>query len=395
MELPTLRLKPREDRRIRQGHPWIYSNEIDVNYSPLKSFEPGQQAVLETAGGKSIGIVYVNPASLITARLISRAIKDRLNKTLLVKRIRSALALRESLYDDPYYRLIYGDSDRLPGLVVDRYNRVLVVQISTIGMEVVKDVLFEALVTVINPTGILVKDNGSHRHLENLPEILEIPYGEVHSTHPVRENNTDFVAPLLQGQKTGWFYDHRSNRSRMAKYCQGKRILDVYAYIGAWGIQALQRGANHLTCIESSDLALECIHENARINGVQDKLEVLQGDAFSRLQELGDNREKFDVVIVDPPAFIKRKKDRRAGEKGYGKLNQLAMRLVAKNGFLITSSCSMHLAKENFIELLNTRARHLDKDMLILEQGGQGPDHPVHPSIPETEYLKTIFARIN
>lgn len=394
MELSSLRLKPREDRRIRQGHPWIYSNEIDVNYSPLKSFEPGQQAVLETASGKSIGIVYVNPASLISARLISRDIHDRLDKKLLVKRVRSALALRETLFEDPYYRLIYGDSDHLPGLVVDRYNDVLVVQISTVGMEAVKDALVEALVAVINPTGILIKDNGSHRKLENLPEILEIPHGEVNSMHPVRENDTDFVAPLLQGQKTGWFYDHRSNRRSMAKYCQGKRILDVYAYIGAWGIQALKRGANRLTCIEGSDLALECLHENARINGVQDKLEVLQGDAFRTLQELCDNRERFDVVIVDPPAFIKRKKDRRSGEKGYGKLNQLAMRLVARDGFLVTSSCSMHLAKENFIELLNTRARHLDKELLILEQGGQGPDHPVHPSIPETEYLKTIFARI-
>jgi len=395
MQLPTLRLKPREDRRIRQGHPWVYSNEIDVNYSPLKSFDPGQQAVLESAGGKSIGIVYVNPASLITARLISRSVQDRLNKALLMKRIRRALSLRETLYDEPYYRLIYGDSDQLPGLVVDRYNDVLVVQISSVGMEVVRSEIIEVLVAVFKPKGVLVKDNGSHRSLENLPEVVEVPYGDVNPTHPVKENRTDFIAPLLAGQKTGWFYDHRSNRSRMAKYSHGKQVLDVYAYIGAWGIQALKYGADKLTCIERSELAVDCLHENARINGLQDKLELLQGDAFTSLEQLCDSGEKYDVVIVDPPAFIKRKKDRRSGEKGYGKLNQLAMRLVSKDGMLITASCSMHLAKENFIELLSTRARHLDKDMLILEQGGQGPDHPVHPSIPETEYLKTIFARIS
>jgi 23S rRNA (cytosine1962-C5)-methyltransferase len=393
--MESLRLKPREDRRIRQGHPWIYSNEIDVNYSPLKSFEPGQQAVLETAGGKSIGIVYVNPTSLITARLISRNLQDRLDKSLLVKRIRRALSLRETLYDEPYYRLIYGDSDQLPGLVVDRYDEVLVVQISTVGMEVVKDELIEALVTVLEPVGILVKDNGGHRSLENMPEVVEIAYGEVNPTHPVKEDSTDFVTPLLAGQKTGWFYDHRPNRHMMTKYCQGKQILDVYAYVGAWGIQALKHSADKVTCIERSELAVDCLQENARINGVQDKLEILQGDAFKTLEKLCDSGEKYDVVVVDPPAFIKRKKDRRSGEKGYGKLNQLAMRLVNKDGMLITASCSMHLARENFIELLNTRARHLDKEMLILEQGGQGPDHPVHPSIPETEYLKTIFARIS
>jgi 23S rRNA (cytosine1962-C5)-methyltransferase len=393
--MQSLRLKPREDRRIRQGHPWIYSNEIDVEYSPLKSFEPGQQAVLETAGGKSIGIVYVNPATLITARLISRNLQDRLGKSLLVERIQRALSLRERLYDEPYYRLIYGDSDQLPGLVVDRYGDVLVLQVSTVGMEVVKHEIIEALVEVLNPKGILVKDNGGHRNLENLDEVVETAFGEVNSIHSVIENGTEFVCPLSAGQKTGWFYDHRPNRGKLEKYCDGKRILDVYGYVGAWGIHAFMHGAEGVTCIERSDVAVECLHQNALNNHVQDKLELLQGDAFVELQQLCDSGEKYDVVVVDPPAFIKRKKDRRSGEKGYGKLNQLAMRLVKKDGVLATASCSMHLAKENFMELLNTRARHLDKAMLVLEQGSQGPDHPVHPCIPETEYLKTIFARIS
>jgi 23S rRNA (cytosine1962-C5)-methyltransferase len=171
-------------------------------------------------------------------------------------------------------------------------------------------------------------------------------------------------------------------------------VLDVYSYLGAWGIQALKAGATHLTCIDRSQLALDYLEENCRINAINDQVQVIQGDAFVALEQLCDSKEKFDIVVVDPPAFIKRKKDRRTGEKGYGKLNQLAMRLVQRNGLLVTASCSMHLARENFVEILGTRSRHLDMELLILEQGGQGPDHPIHPAIPETEYLKTIIGML-
>jgi len=195
----------------------------------------------------------------------------------------------------------------------------------------------------------------------------------------------------MEGQKTGWFYDHRTSRERLAQYAGGKSVLDVYAYLGGWGIQALRKGASQLTCIERSQLAMDCLEENAKMNHVHDQVQLIQGDAFDSLEQLCETGEKFDIVIVDPPAFIKRKKDRRSGEKGYGKLNQLAMRLVQRDGLLATASCSMHLARENFTEILSTRARHLDKQLLILEQYGQAADHPVHPAIPETEYLKTII----
>jgi 23S rRNA (cytosine1962-C5)-methyltransferase len=391
MELPLLRLKPREDRRLRQGHLWIYSNEIDTNTTPLKSFVPGQQAMLETSNGKALGVVYVNPSSLISARLISRDISDRLDTRLLTKRLIVALALRERIFPRPFYRMVYGDSDGLPGLIVDRFDSVLVVQISTLGMELVRENIIEALVKVIGPTGILLKDNAGHRKLEELPEHLTVAYGEVPPTHLVEENGIEFIAPLMEGQKTGWFYDHRASRERLAQYAGGKSVLDVYAYLGGWGIQALRKGASQLTCIERSQLAMDCLEENATMNHVRDQVQLIQGDAFDSLEQLCETGEKFDIVIVDPPAFIKRKKDRRSGEKGYGKLNQLAMRLVQRDGLLATASCSMHLARENFTEILSTRARHLDKQLLILEQYGQAADHPVHPAIPETEYLKTII----
>ncbi len=391
MDLPRLRLKPREDRRLRQGHLWIYSNEVDTNATPLKLFEPGQQAILESATGKALGVVYVNPASLISARLVSRDIKDRLDSRLLKTKLKAALTLRERLFSSPYYRMVYGDSDGLPGLIVDRFDGVLVVQISTVGMEVVRDSIIEALVNTVRPTGILLKNNGSHRTLEGLPEVVEVAYGDVQSAHRVEENGVAFMAPLAEGQKTGWFYDHRNNRARLSRYAKGKTVLDVYAYLGAWGIQALKAGATQLTCIDRSQLALDFLEENSRINQVSDQVQVIQGDAFLALEQLCEGKEKYDIVIVDPPAFIKRKKDQRAGEKGYGKLNQLAMRLVQRNGLLVTASCSMHLARESFVEILGARALHLDMQLLILEQGGQAPDHPVHPAIAETEYLKTII----
>jgi 23S rRNA (cytosine1962-C5)-methyltransferase len=243
MTLPTLKLKPREDRRLRQGHLWIYSNEVDINATPLKAFEPGQQAVLEAASGKPLGLVYVNPASLIVARLISRNVKDRLNTNFLRIKLEVALALREALFSRPYYRLVYGDSDGLPGLIVDRFDRILVVQISTAGMEAVKDSIVEALLDVVQPTGILLKNNGSHRALEDLPQNIEVAYGEVQTAHRVEENGVSFLAPLQDGQKTGWFYDHRSSRERLSRYAKGKTVLDIYSYVGAWGIQALKAGA--------------------------------------------------------------------------------------------------------------------------------------------------------
>ncbi|AMO58658.1 SAM-dependent methyltransferase [Endozoicomonas montiporae] len=390
----ALRLKDRADRRLKAGHLWIYSNEVDTKATPLKGFETGELVAIENAAGKAIGTGYVNPNTLICARLVSRDAKYMLDKSLLVHRVKVALSLRERLFDKPYYRLIFGDSDSLPGLVVDRFGDVLVVQISTAGMEAVKDQIVEALVQVLKPTGVLLKNDGTSRKLENLPEYIEVAHGEVADEVELEENGVRFLAPVMKGQKTGWFYDHRLNRDRLRHYVKGKRVLDVFSYVGGWGVQCAAFGAEEVICVDASEKAVDLVHRNAELNGLQDKVGTMQGDAFEALKQLKAEGEQFDVIIVDPPAFIKRRKDVKAGELAYRRINEMAMRLLGKDGILVACSCSMHLQRDSMLDALRAGSRHIERTLQIIEQGHQGPDHPILPAIPETEYIKAMTARI-
>jgi len=389
---PPLFLNPNAERRLRAGHVWIYSNEIDNARSPLKQFESGQQVAVHSANGKAVGIAYINPHTLISARLISR--DHPLDKSLLVHRINIALALRERLFAEPYYRLIYGDSDGLSGLVVDRFGDYLVVQINTAGMERVLDDIVTALCQVIKPQGILLKNDSRVRASEELPEYVKVAFGEVPEHVELIENGCRFSAPVYHGQKTGWFYDHRNARARLASYAKGRRVLDVFSYIGGWGIQAALGGASEVTLLDSSASALQLAQHNAELNGVGDKVKTLEGSAFDVLKNLHDSEERFDTIILDPPAFIPRRKDIRAGETAYRRINELAIRLLSRDGFLISASCSLHLTRDSLTDILRASARHLDRQLQILEQHGQGADHPVHPAIAETDYLKSVFCRV-
>ncbi|WP_181297665.1 class I SAM-dependent rRNA methyltransferase [Pseudomonas sp. Q2-TVG4-2] len=394
MSLPSLRLKANADRRLRAGHLWVYSNEVDTAATPLSGFAAGDQAILEAAGGKPLGIVGVSPNNLICARLLSRDLKHSLDKSLLVHRIQVALSLRDRLFDQPCYRLIYGDSDLLPGLVVDRFHDHLVVQLASATMERNKDAVLEALVQVLKPRGVLWKNDSSARDAEGLERYVDTAFGVVPEWVELEENGVKFEAPVLQGQKTGWFYDHRMNRARLAPYVKGKRVLDLFSYIGGWGVQAAAFGASEVFCVDASAFALDGVERNAALNGVAEKMTCVEGDAFEAMKELKNAEERFDVVITDPPAFIKRKKDLKNGEAAYRRLNETAMRLLNKDGILISASCSMHLEEDNLQNILLGSARHLDRNIQLLERGGQGPDHPVHPAIPETRYIKSITCRI-
>ncbi len=393
-ELPALHLQPRAERRLRGGHNWVYSNEVDTARSPLKPFAPGDEVDVFSAGGQWLGSGYVNPHTLICARLISRDRRHRLGRSLLIHRLQVALSLRERFFARPFYRLVYGDSDSLPGLVVDRYGDVLVVQISTAGMERQREALLEALQQVLRPSAILLKNDSRSRAGEQLPTYVESALGEVPELAELEENGVRFLAPLASGQKTGWFYDHRAARGRLAPYVQGRSVLDVFSYIGGWGIQAACLGASHVTCLDSSATALEGVRRNAGLNGVEDRVETLEGSAFERLKELADSGARFDTIILDPPAFIPRRKDQKAGEQAYRRINELGLRLLSEDGCLISASCSLHLARETLVDVLRGAARHVDRHLQILEHCGQGVDHPVHPSIPETDYLKSVFTRV-
>jgi len=394
MALAPLYLKKNEERRLRNGHLWVYSNEVDTARTPLNDFEAGQPVELIANDGKPIGNGYVNPHSLICARLVSRSSKYPLDKSLLVHRFNIALSLRERLFDKPFYRLVYGESDGLPGLVVDRFGDVLVVQLNTAGMERVKLDVLEALDKVLKPTAILWRNDSSARAMEGLESVVEPALGEVPEVVEIEENGTRFEIPLLTGQKTGWFYDHRMNRARVRQLAANMRVLDVFSYIGGWGIEAATAGAREVVCVDSSAKALDQVERNAALNGVGDKVQSIEGDAFEALKALRAEREQFDMVIVDPPAFIKRKKDVKKGVEAYRRLNQAAMQLLGKDGILVSASCSYHLQRDTLRDLLQQSARHLDRTLQILEQGHQGPDHPVHPAIPETDYIKCYINRV-
>lgn len=395
IRLGAIRLKGQADRRLRAGHQWIYSNEVDTNISPLKQFHAGDQVVVEAANGKALGIATINPNTLICGRLISRDSKTPLDKSLLVHRLKVALSQRELFYAAPYYRLVFGDADGLSGLVIDRFADILVVQISTAGMERLKNEIIEALQDVIKPTAILLKNDGKMRAVEGLDSYVEEALGSVPDLVYLQENDVLFEAPVWDGQKTGWFYDHRENRQTLQRLSAGKRVLDVFSYIGGWGVQAASAGASDVTFIDASEKALGHVESNLQLNQYEGDAELMHGDAFECMESLIADKSRFDVVVIDPPAFITRRKDIKAGEAAYFKANQLALRLVAKGGVLVTGSCSMHLREEKLHELVRSNSRSLERFSQLIYRGTQAPDHPVHPAIEETQYLKALFYRVH
>jgi 23S rRNA (cytosine1962-C5)-methyltransferase len=389
----TLRLKRGEERRLNAGHLWVFSNEIDTEATPLTAFVPGERVEVRSHRDAFMGHAYVNPHALICARIMGRDVAQPLDRGLLVQRLRSALALRQRLYRDPYYRLVFGESDRLPGLVLDRYDGLLVGQIATAGMQALQADVEAAVQEVVNPAGLFWKNDSGSRDLEHLPLEATIAFGSVPEQVEVLESGLRFTAPLAGGQKTGWFYDQTANRGRLVRYVPaGARVLDVCSYVGAWAITALRNGAATARCIDSSAAALALAEANATGNGV--KLETMRADAFEALQGLREQGARFDVVILDPPAFIKRKKDIHTGQAAYRKLNQLALGLLASEGLLVSCSCSYHLAPEELAQAIQQAARHAGCFVQLLESAGQSPDHPVHPAIPETRYLKAFFCRV-
>ncbi|GED23454.1 class I SAM-dependent rRNA methyltransferase [Halomonas halmophila] len=392
--LRSLRLKKNADRRLKAGHLWLYSNEIDTKTTPLKDFAAGEQAVVEAANGKAMGVAYVNAHSLICARMVSRDVGMQLDRSLLVHRLNQALSLRQRLFARPFYRLVHGEGDLLPGLVIDRFDDVLVVQLNTAGMEALREPLLDALDKVMSPRAIVLRHDTSGRRMEGLEGGVEVLGDEPPERIELEENGVRFVAPLLDGQKTGWFYDHRPNRAWLNAQVEGKRVLDLFSYVGGWGVQAAAHGASEVLCVDSSERALQGVEENAGLNGLEERVAVGECDAFEALAALKADDERFDVVILDPPAFIKKRKDMASGERAYSRLNREAMRLLGRDGLLVSASCSMHLGMDRLTDVVRGAARHQDRHAQVIYQGHQGADHPVHPAIAETSYLKALGVRV-
>jgi 23S rRNA (cytosine1962-C5)-methyltransferase len=392
-ELPALKLKRGEDRRLRAGHLWVFSNEVDIAATPLVGFAPGTHARVLDHRNQFLGYAYVNPHALICARILSRSPAHPVDQSLLAHRLKVALALRERHYPVPYYRLVFGEGDGLPGLVLDRYGEVIIGQIATVGMEAMRAAVEATVVKMLSPRALVWKNDGSARDLEQLPKELLSAHGPMPEELQIVEGALQFRVPMAGAQKTGWFYDQAANRELFRRLLwPGVRVLDVCSYAGAWAISALRCGAREALCIDSSASALSVAESNAAANGVAVK--VRRGDAFEVLEQLQGEGERFDVVVLDPPAFIKRRKDSPRGEAAYRKLNQLAMRVLERDALLVSCSCSFHLSAEGLVALIQAAARQNSRFAQILTAGGQASDHPVHPAIPETRYLKAFFCRI-
>lgn len=391
--LAPLILKKGEERRLLAGHLWIYSNEIDTARSPLKAYAPGQPVEVISQRGQWLAHAYVNPHSLIAARVTGRQRARPLDSAELLRRLQAAADLRARLYPVPFYRWVYGESDALPGLVVDRYGAVAVVQINTAGMERRRDEIVEALQSIGMLSGVLLRCDGESRALENLPPYVETGYGSVPAEVEIEENGIPFLAPLATGQKTGWFYDQADNRLRARPLLNSGTVVDAFCYAGAWGVSAALAGAERVICVDSSQSALEYARRNAERNGVAARMEFLRSDVADALRGMAGKLAP-DAIVLDPPAFVKRKKDLDAGAAAYQRLNELALALLPGGGFLASCSCSQHVDRDAFLRLLQKASRRAGGDLRLLWEGGQSPDHPIHPAMPETRYLKALFLQL-
>ncbi len=394
-QYPELFLKKNEDKRLKKGHLWIFSNEVDTRRSPLDQFKAGELVTVKTSQEKTLGTAYINPNSLICARLLSRKSNLKIGTTFFKKRLENALNLRQMHFDKPFYRMVFAESDGLPGLIIDRFGEVLSVQISTAGMETHKDILVSTLIDLFAPKAIVLKNDSRQRQLENLSGESEIIYGQLPSPLIIEENNARFKIDVLEGQKTGWFFDHRQNRAKLSALCKNKTVLDLFSYSGAWGIPAAMAGASEVTCVDSSEAALENARHSANLNQVEQRMRFEQSDVFQFLKQSRDDKEKYDIIVLDPPALIKRKKDFKAGYEAYRRLNHLALQVLSNNGILVSASCSYHLSPANLHEILRSSARHIDRHLVFFDISGQGPDHPIHPAMPETHYLKAFFCSVS
>jgi 23S rRNA (cytosine1962-C5)-methyltransferase len=375
-----------EDKRIRAGHPWVFSNEIR---EIVGEKEAGASAEIYGAGGDFIGVGYYNPRTLIAARLLSRNRADIDASGFFREMIAGAVTRRRLIYPGlTSFRAVYGEGDFLPGLVVDKYGDYLAVQFLTCGMERRKELITGVLLEMFTPHGIVARNDASVRALEGLEEKVEVLYGDPPELVEIEEHSLSFRIDLLRGQKTGHFLDQKENHLLLKDRVKGKEVLDCFCYSGSWGIHAAAFGATGVTCVDISEKAVELARENAALNGFAGLVKCEAVDAFEKLRALKGEGKRFDMVVLDPPAFVKNKKMLREALKGYFTINRRAMELLRPGGFLITCSCSYHLERETFRGLLANAAQKAGRQMRLLEVRSQAPDHPVLLAVPETEYLK-------
>jgi len=387
----TVHLKRGGEKRIRSGHLWVFSNEIA---SVDGSVTAGDSVIVVDAAGRVLGTGYMNPNSLISVRLLARR-RLELSKSFLGRRIRRALEYRERLWPgEKVGRLVYGESDLLPGLIVDRYGDTLAVQSLTAGIEKRLEGIIELLTELLEPKTIVLRNDSRVRSFEGLPVEKQVALGNADDPVEIEQDGLTFLVDVLDGQKTGFFLDQRENRLRTRVLAKGRDVLDCCCYTGAWSVTAAKAGANSVSAIDSSKPALALAERNAALNGVKDAMRWVHGDMFQKLSAIGRGSTKFGLVILDPPALAKSRKRIREALKGYRALNRMAMSLTEPGGHIVTCTCSHLVEQEAFMNALVGAAREADRHARIIEVRGQSRDHPVVLGHPETRYLTCVVLEL-
>ncbi len=378
-------LRPGHDERVRSGHLWVFSNELQ----DLPRLPAGSIVRVRSATGESFGIGFYNPHSLICVRLLRTDELEEVTVDFFAERIAQALALRRRLCpQEMMYRLVHGEADLLPGLVVDRYGDYLAIQTLSVGMDLRLPLIVEALRQVVPETkGIVEKNHSRLRELEQLPQRQRILYGSIPEQLILEEFGLQLELRLLEGQKTGAYLDQRYHRALTGRLAQGLRVLDCFTYCGGFALHAARHGAQEVLGIDSSASALDCARRNAELNRLE-QVRFHEADVFSFLREQVSSGAQWDMVILDPPAFAKSRRHVPAAKRGYAELNRLALLLIPSGGYLVTSSCSHHVFEAVFLEVIFTEAARLGRQLRLLYRGTQPPDHPILLSMPETQYLK-------
>ncbi len=387
-----MRVEKEVEKKIRAGSPWVLRGQYQES-AALLSVASGALVEIRNLRDAFVATGYYNASSPIPVRILSLR-EEPIDATWFRTRLEAARSKREKIISAPYYRLVHSESDGLPGLIIDRFDDQFVCQISTVGMERLKPLLLEALENLFSPRTILLRNDIPIRRSEGLKEEVEVIKGTYNAPTEIYEYDTVFLGDLMKGQKTGWFYDQRENRYMIAKLARDKTVLDVYSHSGGFGIPCAKAGARQVTLVDSSALALEMAKNAAARNQVSSRISYLQGDAAKIMESLHADEKRFDIVCSDPPAFIPNRDALPAGLKGYAKVARLSAQLVAPDGLLFIASCSHHATRPLFRKAVLEGIKKAGRTATILKQTGAAPDHPLHPHLPQSEYLKGILLRV-
>lgn len=391
MEYPVLKIKKGHEKRVRAGHLWIYSNEIE---KIDKSLPVGCLVDVINSKDEFVGTGFFNPNSLITVRLLTRE-KKSIDREFFSKRLQTAREVRETLCKNrTAYRLVHSESDFLPGLVIDKYNDSYSIQLNSAGMENYLDIITQLLIKDFNAKNIILRNDTTARELEGLPRFTKVLYGEA-VEEIIFDGKFKMKVNLLKGQKTGIYLDQTENRHLLIDISKDTEVLDVFCNEGGFSLAALLGDAKKVTSIDISDESLQRFRENIELNGFDsNKVEIIRKDAFDFMKVLKKEGKKFDVINLDPPSFTKTKKNVPQAKKGYYVINNHAFSMIKEGGYILTSSCSHHLSESEFQEIILTAALKAGRQYIILKIGGPSVDHPVHPRMPETRYLKFMLLKV-